>query len=1040
MGSAMQGRGLKRRAFTVAMAAAFCPISALHAMPHAATGLGGHADRRVLLPWDRTEIPAPMGVNIDEEGVERFGVTTAGGVATCLQKHAQIALNGRDNVGIATFGKAADTEVADALIYMRGPFSEGAAAKEGGRILLEKGHVISFGLLTKGVAARGEGSKIVARDLKILSGGDGATGAFALAGGLVELDGGSVSVVQGEDRLAGAFALQAGVGGATSLAADLRVDPYDGGTIRAKHLSINTGGPAAVGAMAGGQDVHGKRIYGRIELDHVKVNTDGPGSHVAEVRDGGSLLAKDSTFRSTGRGIVISGNGSVELRSTTLSSGGESLVSNFDAGGQMQDISLSGHSVLEQNDGTLLRVKRSEQGMDGVVHLSLGPGSRSLGDVVDLDGLDRYDESGRAGKTNVYLGEGAFWRGRANWLHGLIVGYGATLSSEEATLIGDLIGGAKSKLNFDNFSAIGGDVLLYSESETAFRNKAWIGGSLRARDAQVHFDKSATIEGDLEGDAAEIRFRDGGTISGNLELQNGTVVSAGPKTSPLVIRGDAVLNTDSILQGNFEVLGQLDASGGIINPGNSVETVEIGSFKKMPRIYVAEVNRAGESDLLVVKRGDVDLSPTHLTVSQEDGVGGYRINRDYTIVRTESGNIVGEFASAGLDATFDDTLVGLAPVAYNKQDVQVRLTVDSDKVAAKRAYLSRNQASTLSGVVSVAGANAPADAALLSAGLRDALNELSGEIHAGAQSALLYSAHQIRQAIAERVGHVAVSGGAHGPLWTHATGGRFTLRGDGNAASTHTRGGAIFVGADGQVGQDWRIGAALAYNDSATTLQNRASSKADVDSYTATLYTAKTLQRSTGQFDLLAGTAYTHHNINTKRQVRLGGAQTLKSKSDAHSTQVFAEAGYAANLGSESQAGPFVALAWTDLRSQGFKESGGAAALRGAASRDHTLATTVGVRGKTRIDIGSAQAFVRGGLGWRHTNGDLRPARALAFAEGEGNAFSVAGAPIAKNVAAVNLEVGAEVAKNATVGLSYNGQFGKGLVDNHGAVFLRLGF
>src|SRR3546814_10952414 len=61
--------------------------------------------------------------------------------------------------------------------------------------------------------------------------------------------------------------------------------------------------------------------------------------------------------------------------------------------------------------------------------------------------------------------------------------------------------------------------------------------------------------------------------------------------------------------------------------------------------------------------------------------------------------------------------------------VQISLSADTSTIDAIRKDLSSNQNATLDGVISVAGQNASADAALQSSDPKDALNQLSGELH-----------------------------------------------------------------------------------------------------------------------------------------------------------------------------------------------------------------------------------------------------------------------------------------------------------------------
>jgi outer membrane autotransporter protein len=772
---------------------------------------------------------------------------------------------------------------------------------------------------------------------------------------------------------------------------------------------------------------------------------------VAQIYRGGTFEYDNGTLQAGEgyAGITLHGDGEVALHNTTLvATTGASFQSLIDQK-DIQKIVVTGKSKIEDNNGVLLNVSRIGEGMNGGVKLTLSGNVSAKGNILDADAMDANGQRVAEGGIELLLLDGARWEGSHRGLQSIFAGRNATMiENEGAPITGFVTGQDGASLTFNAGASIGGSVTLLSAAEAKFLGDTTIGGDLFAADAAVRFSEAAIIGSSLVGENSRFEFNPArhANIKGEVKLINGSKLVGGSRDEPIIMDAHVYVSSNSVLASTLRAAGALYAGGGIVSPGDtSIGTQVFGSIEKMASGYIANINADGRSDLIVAKTGDIDVAGTKLAVSQENGNGGYRLNHDYTILKAETGKIVGEFASAGLDETFDGTLVHLQPVAYNTQDVQIRLAVDDKKVADKTKDLNPNSGSVLRALSLAAGGNAAADAALLSRNVQIALNQLSGELHAGTQSALLYSGNQVRQVISEHAGvNRAAPGTAAqakpGAVWAQVTGGQFSLKGDGHTAKTRSHDGGLMVGGDGMVGANWRLGAALGYSDSAIKLENRGASKADVNSYTAALYGANRIDSANGQFDLLAGAAYTHHNIDTHRRIMIGGDQTLKSSYDAKSTQLFAEAGYGAKVGSDTLIGPFVALAWTNLKSDAFKENGGVAALRGQSSRDHTLTTTLGLRGKTHFDIGSAHAFLSGGLGWRHTNGNTDPARSMAFVNGIGTSFSIKGASIAKDAATLNLEVGAEVGKNTTIGLNYNGQLAKGMRDNHGGIFLKAGF
>src|SRR5471030_12586 len=120
----------------------------------------------------------------------------------------------------------------------------------------------------------------------------------------------------------------------------------------------------------------------------------------------------------------------------------------------------------------------------------------------------------------------------------------------------------------------------------------------------------------------------------------------------------------------------------------------------------------------------------------------------------------------------------------------------------------------------------------------------------------------------------------------------------------------------------------------------------------------------------------------------------------------------------------FAGLAYVNLHTDGFTEDGGAAALHGGNDTQNLTYSTLGVRAASRFDLsGTTVITPRGRVGWRHAFDNATPTSSLAFA-GSASAFTVSGVPIARDSAVVELGLDVSVGKNATVGVSYSGQYG----------------
>jgi len=341
---------------------------------------------------------------------------------------------------------------------------------------------------------------------------------------------------------------------------------------------------------------------------------------------------------------------------------------------------------------------------------------------------------------------------------------------------------------------------------------------------------------------------------------------------------------------------------------------------------------------------------------------------------------------------------------------------------------------------------------------RAALNMLSGEAYASTPSVLQSLGDTVRTVpLAHLRGNLdatdlpgrptaqlgapssdALPRSAAYPVWAQVVGNWRTFSSDGNASRVSQSDGGLFVGGDGAVGGGWRLGGALGYVGSHSSIAD-VSSRTDVDSYTATLFGGRNFYVGPGHLRFTAGTAYTWHDIETKRNVAVGSLnQQLDSSYHASSTQVFTELGYSLPVGDAYTVEPYAGVAWNQLRTRGFNESGGAAALHGAGQTDDVTSTTLGLRGAWQFGADSAPNRLTASLGWRHAMGDVKPTQALAF-DG-GTTFSVAGVPIARDAAVFGLGAEFTIARNTTAGITYDAQFGGGNRQQSGVLKVAMRF
>ncbi|MET2827065.1 autotransporter outer membrane beta-barrel domain-containing protein [Mesorhizobium shangrilense] len=532
-------------------------------------------------------------------------------------------------------------------------------------------------------------------------------------------------------------------------------------------------------------------------------------------------------------------------------------------------------------------------------------------------------------------------------------------------------------------------------------------------------------------------LNDAGTFSTSSEVQSGTLTVAGTLTSPTItVRSAGTLTGSGTLVGAFTNSGTVRVSSGALTISGSF-TSQAGSTLAM--------GVTPSTGAVLDVTGTATLNGG--TVAVLAGSGTYAPSMTYTIL-TASGGRTGAFAGTTSNFAFlDPTLT------YDGNNVYLTLVRNSIDFGAIGG--TPNQRSAGGGVESL-GFNTPiyeAVALLDINGARSAFDQLSGEIHASIKGGLLDDSRFVRDAIVNRLD--AAFGGISSPpiplmaygeggpqmvaadtdrfaVWSQGFGSWGSHDSDGNAATLERSTTGLLVGADGMAGA-WRLGMIGGYSRSSFDVDDRRSS-GDSDNYHLGLYGGT----NWGAIAFRAGAAYAWNRISTSRSVSFGGfADQLSTDYDAGTAQAYGELAYKGDAGAFGFE-PFVNLAYVNLHTDGFTEKGGSAALTSESSSTDTTFTTLGVRISSGFTVGGVEATARGMLGWRHAFGDVAPLSTFAFAGGD--TFTIAGAPIARDAALVELGVDVQLASNATIGLSYAGQFGADVHDNGFKAKLGLSF
>ncbi|MGN7964208.1 autotransporter outer membrane beta-barrel domain-containing protein, partial [Brucella sp. 22210] len=265
--------------------------------------------------------------------------------------------------------------------------------------------------------------------------------------------------------------------------------------------------------------------------------------------------------------------------------------------------------------------------------------------------------------------------------------------------------------------------------------------------------------------------------------------------------------------------------------------------------------------------------------------------------------------------------------------------------------------------------------------------------------------------------------------WGYAYGAWTRQDSNSNAGSVKSSVGGFVTGIDGTVLDTWRLGLLAGYSHSSFDGDDRASSGSS-DNYTLGAYAGTEWTLNNGHaLAFRSGLAYTWHDVDMNRSVTFPGfADNVTGDYDAGSFQLFGELGYKIHYG-KALFEPYAGLAYLHLKTDGFDETGQtAAALSVQSGTTDTSFSTLGFRASTEFALGSITATARTDLGWRHAYGDITPVSTASFIGS--NAFTVSGLPIAEDAALIEAGLDFKLTDDATLGLSYNGQFASGAKQN----------
>ncbi|MEX1180227.1 MAG: autotransporter domain-containing protein, partial [Cucumibacter sp.] len=793
---------------------------------------------------------------------------------------------------------------------------------------------------------------------------------------------------------------------------------------------------------------------------------------------GGTLQIGDGGTTGSLAGAIVDNATLVFNRSDALTYAG--VISG--TGGLTQagagTLTLTGANTYTGNttiSGGTLQIDRSDTSTYGGVISGGGALTKSGAGTLTLTGnSNAYSGITTISGGTLQIGNG----GTTGSLAGNIVDDGALVfnRSNNLTYAGVISGGGTLTKSGAGMLTLTGDN-IYSGGTTIS------GGTL-----QIGSGATGSLAGDIVNDAALVVNRTGtltydGVISGGGTLTksgSGTLILTGASTYSGIttISGGGLLVDGSIL-GPVAVLpgallGGVGSLGtttidGALSPGNAIGTLTINGDLSFGAggAYLVEVapTSADRTNVAGVASLGGTVQVTH------NIPGTYAPGVLYTILSADS--LSGSFA--GLDSDFGSSAFIAPALTYDANNVYF-----SQALVASFASVgeTRNQIATGAAVDTLGFGNPVFDALVWGTAddARTAFDALSGEIHASVAGGLLDESHNLRNAITGRLSlgcagsrlfppapagpgtpDFSESGSApclldrepawetdyHASgatpergyaIWTQAISAHGFANSDGNAASLKSTLGGVFVGLDAAFGGDWRLGVAGGYTQSGFDVPDRGSIGSSKN-FQLALYGGGRL----GPLGLRLGATHAWHVLDIARTiVSPDFTAATTARYDAYTDQIFGEIGYGIAL-KNSTLEPFAGLAYASFGSDRFTEVGGPAALSGNSQFDAAFGT-LGIRAATTIAPSDLMRIrLHGAAAWRHTFGDTTPEATAAFLAGSAP-YSIGGAPIAKDVLAIDAGFDFAVGRNARLGLAYTGQFAPNAQDQALKVSFNLRF
>ncbi len=769
-----------------------------------------------------------------------------------------------------------------------------------------------------------------------------------------------------------------------------------------------------------------------------------------------------------GTGILtISDGGSVSTDYTTIGneSDSEGTVTVTGSGSSFATPNLAvgykGRGTLNIENGATVTAYTSfigvYDGREGLVKVTGSGSTWTNGSFFYLGGFNTSIDPSYIGTGTLTIADGGAVNVGAEQTGG---GYGGTVNiAYSASSTGTLNIGAAS-----GQTAVAAGTL--NAANLAFGQGS---GTLVFNHTDSDYDFSTAMSSNADNTGAINQIAGFTTLSGDSSQFDGTTnVTGGTLDVTGALGGRLYVSNTGTLSGYGDVGTTNILSGGTLSPGgNSPGSLTVNgdlTFESGSTYAVDLSGTEGTSTRSILYgdqtrvTGNATINGGTIAVTALDASTSYLSGKTYTVIAAE-GTLSGAFTGVVSRSAFLTTTA-----SYDENNAYLTIAVQDTGSSGTGLFTpvaqTPNQSAVARSLDSLSQSGISLDLhnsmLLLSDDeARTAYQQLSGDSYATAQASFVQTVQTVNNTVNTRMRSItqSVAAPSIAPLgyaeeektpkknnpfssyekkektfdsqrfsaWSMGFGSWGKVKGTGGGPDTDTGNGGVLFGFDGRVSNAWRVGVMGGYSHSSF---DTSTSDGNSDNYHVGVYGTG----DWGAVTVRSGLNYAWSDVDNTRQVSLLN-QTLKGDYDAGSLSSFAEVGYTIKT-APANFEPFASLSYSRVKTDGFSETGGSAALTVDEQQMNTTFTTIGLRTSKDIKLLGTAAALRGTAGWVHAFGDVDPISTARFATGD--SFTVSGTPIDKDAALLEAGLDLNLTPASTFSLGYNGQIGKNAYE-HGA-------